>query len=78
MLPLSVVYELGLLEYCHGGVDSVYGVTQACSASKCVCIVSIMVCRSWVISPVAGSMMVERLSRSLAHGWRPDAVCRLW
>jgi hypothetical protein len=43
VLLLGVVYVSGLLGSYHGGMGSVSGVTRACSDSKCVCIVLIMV-----------------------------------
>ena len=75
---LGVVYESGLLGSCHGGMDSVFGVTRDCFFSKWACIVSRMVWELEVICPVVGSVIMERFGWSLAHGCNPAIVLRLW
>ena len=53
------------------------GVVRECSRTKCMCIVSTIVCGCDVISFIVGSRMVARLGCAVALGWRPAEVFRL-
>ncbi len=75
---LGVVLGFGLLGSCQGGMGRVSGVTRDCSFSNWVCSVSNMVWGCEVISPVLGSVMLDRFGWSLAYGCRPDAIFRMW